>query len=333
MWMSSDEIDVSAEEEVFEITRTWTSFRKSERKKYFAELFREVRLVYVSCDNLHSDVMTNDLVITDDCCMDLVKEALRFIDCKNNPSHTVAPRKSLEIPVMVVCIKCAGQKDSILLYYPREDKWSMFQGAIPSRIDMVSSCCGKVHFLSQKDKKIFQYDLYFNCSTSLPLEEHWRFHNLFVRNEGKIYALVKHKDRRSLNHPLHIIKKKPESNSWDCVSSFDATGRVGTCIVCSNNFIYFIGGTAVTNGPERVLAAADRMRASCTPPPPPPRELARKLNQLGTQTCTLRCRFALIKSRGRGISFIWLIWECAMGQGMVFGLFVLNRVYNFMCLS
>jgi len=187
-----------------------------------------------------------------------VKEALRFIDCKNNPSHTVAPRKSLEIPVMVVCIKCAGQKDSILLYYPREDKWSMFQGAIPSRIDMVSSCCGKVHFLSQKDKKIFQYDLYFNCSTSVPLEEHWRFHNLFVRNEGKIYALVKHKDRRSLNHPLHIIKKKPESNSWDCVSSFDATGRVGTCIVCSNNFIYFIGGTAVTNGPERVLAAADR---------------------------------------------------------------------------
>jgi len=63
MWMSSDEIDVSAEEEVFEITRTWTSFRKSERKKYFAELFREVRLVYVSRDYLHSDVMTNDLVI------------------------------------------------------------------------------------------------------------------------------------------------------------------------------------------------------------------------------------------------------------------------------
>ena len=30
-------------------------------------LFREVRLVYVSCDYLHSDVMTNDLVITESC--------------------------------------------------------------------------------------------------------------------------------------------------------------------------------------------------------------------------------------------------------------------------
>ena len=30
---------------------------------------------------------------------------------------------------------------------------------------------------------------------------------------------------------------------------------------------------------------------------------------------------------------MWLIQGGAAGQGMVFGLFVLNRVYNFMCLS
>ena len=50
MWISSDEIDVSAEEDVFDIIRTWTDCEKSERKKYFAELFREARLVYVSRD-------------------------------------------------------------------------------------------------------------------------------------------------------------------------------------------------------------------------------------------------------------------------------------------
>ena len=36
---------------------------------------------------------------------------------------------------------------------------------------------------------------------------------------------------------------------------------------------------------------------------------------------------------GKGYSLIWLIRGCAAGQDLVFGLFVLNRVYNFMCLG
>ena len=273
MWISSDEIVVSADEGVFEIIRTWTSVRKSERKKYFAELFREVRLVYVSRDYLHSDVITNDLVNSNEDCMDLVKDALKFIDCKNNHHYTLKPRKSLEIPVMVVCMKYAGQKDDILLYYPREDKWSLFQGVIPSKIDVVTSCCGKLYFLSQKDKRILQYDLYSTCWTSLPFEEEWKFCKLFVRNDNEFYALVSEtkpcleceRDRFhwfSSNHlplmTLSIIKKKPESNTWDCVSSFDVGRRGGMCYVCSNNFIYFIGGTVLTNGQRRILADAER---------------------------------------------------------------------------
>ena len=36
---------------------------------------------------------------------------------------------------------------------------------------------------------------------------------------------------------------------------------------------------------------------------------------------------------GGGYSLIWLIRGCAAGQRMVLGLFVLNRVHNFICLS
>ena len=72
MWISSDEIDVSAEEEAFTLILTWIDREKSERKKYFAELFREVRLVYVSRDYLLSDIVTNDLVNDNEGCMDLV---------------------------------------------------------------------------------------------------------------------------------------------------------------------------------------------------------------------------------------------------------------------
>ncbi|XP_078346802.1 kelch-like protein 2 [Oculina patagonica] len=63
MWISSDEIDVSAEEDVFKFILAWIAHDKSKRKKYFAELFRHVRLLYVSRDFLISDVVTNDLEV------------------------------------------------------------------------------------------------------------------------------------------------------------------------------------------------------------------------------------------------------------------------------
>ena len=61
-WLSSDEINVNAEEDVFEIILRWTGYKIGERNKYFPDLFREVRLNHVSRDFLLSDVITNDLV-------------------------------------------------------------------------------------------------------------------------------------------------------------------------------------------------------------------------------------------------------------------------------
>ena len=42
IWIASDEINVNAEEDVFKIVLAWIDHEKSERRKYFAELFREV---------------------------------------------------------------------------------------------------------------------------------------------------------------------------------------------------------------------------------------------------------------------------------------------------
>ena len=61
-WLSSDEINVNAEEDVFEIILRWTGYKIGEGNKYFADLFREVRLNHVSRDFLLSGVVTNDLV-------------------------------------------------------------------------------------------------------------------------------------------------------------------------------------------------------------------------------------------------------------------------------
>ena len=62
MWLSSDKMNVSTEEEVFKIILAWIDHDRNKRQKYFAELFRHVRLVFASRDFLSRDILKNDLV-------------------------------------------------------------------------------------------------------------------------------------------------------------------------------------------------------------------------------------------------------------------------------
>ena len=69
-WISSDDIIINGEEDVFKIVVKWVWHNKSERRQRISELFRHVRLSLLSRDFLVSDVVTNDLVSKD--CLDHV---------------------------------------------------------------------------------------------------------------------------------------------------------------------------------------------------------------------------------------------------------------------
>ena len=261
MWISSDELNVSAEEDVFKIVLMWISRDRSERQKYFAELFREVRLVYVTRDYLHRDVVTNDLVNDTEGCMDLAKDAMKFFDAEIYVCRNVKPRSCLETPVIVVSMRgtCIRNNDQILYcYYPHEDTWSRFHGSVPPETRKVISCHGKLYFVSQDNSLLF-YDSFSNRWMSLPYEEHRILRNIFVRNEDEIFALLSVDNdccpdcislrSHGTNIPcgkLHslsfLTKYKPETSSWEDVTSFDLGSRVGICVVAKDNFIYFLGG-------------------------------------------------------------------------------------------
>ena len=281
MLISSDEIAVSAEEDVFKAILKWTYHERSERKKYFAELFREVRLVYVSRYYLHSDVVTNDLVNDNEGCISLVKEAMNALDVNIDSksyfnNYSVKPRKSLEVPVLLVYLERRSKDRVFYLYYPRYRTWSRFSVTLPpdsvllptDNIREVIPCGhGKLHFIQSKYPSAFHgsrlcyYDsssdnwLSLNCSRS--------FHKVFVRND-EIYALVSENqpdccvnavargDCRN-NHRLVITKYNPESNSWEDISSFDLGLRHGICIVAKDNFVYVLGGR-----PWKALTNAER---------------------------------------------------------------------------
>ena len=254
MLLSSDEIVVGSEEDLFKAILSWIDRDKGERKKYFAELFREVRLVYVSRDYIHSDIVTNDLVNENEGCLDLVKRAVKLIDSKNSDQLTVKPRKSLETPVLVICM--SYEPNQIICYNVRENTWSRLRGTIPQYTEEVLSCRGKLYILSTSDRRIVCYDPFINCWTSLPFEEQWGIYYSFVRNEDEIYVLV-YADESPVNdflrsqgrhspcgsrHLSFLTKYKPESNSWEDITSFDLGSRIGICVVAKDDFIYFLGG-------------------------------------------------------------------------------------------
>ena len=171
MWISSDEVTVCAEEDVFKIILTWVDRERLERKKYLAELFRKVRLVYTPRDYLHSDILTDDLVTENEGCMDLARDAMKFIDSGNYHHLDVKPTNSLETSVIVDCGKGSRTEEEILCYDPHENDWSSFPGKVPPDTSKVISSRGQLYFISQRENSLLGYDSFSNSWISLPYEE------------------------------------------------------------------------------------------------------------------------------------------------------------------
>ena len=306
MWISSDEIDVSAEEDVFKIILAWIDHDRSGRRIFFAELFRHVRLVYVSLDFLRHDIATNELVKENKSCLTLVKHAITLLDSKNIGSLSVPPRKSLEIPVTVVNVG-----ESVLCYFPCENSWCKL-GEIPSLFITSGNfvpCGGQLYRTVQEmsnsrpySLKQVTFNLYSNCCTELPAWEEGRYlRETFVSNGDEMYALLSEpcfanhlrnwqvrvnspgtetdQTCGSRRHTSVLTKYKPEINSWEDVTSFDhLVLRDDFCIVANANFIYFIGGRECSGDESPILTDVDRF------------ELSRKQWDKAADTQMARCR-------------------------------------------
>ena len=286
MWISNDNISVTAEEDVFKVILRWVNRNKLERKQYFPELFCEVRLVYVSREFLYSDVMTSEFVISDEHSVGLVKDALKVIESKDLQQRSIRPRKSLEMPVMVICVQgFSRQEDNMLCcYYPLEDTWCKFNGTAPPNIGEIIPCRGNLYFhlfpdenIGVRERRLLCYDPFSNCWSSLPYEDHRTVKKIFAMNDEAIYALVAEDilccpDCTSLYlrkipgpcsktpHLSFLRKYKPEANSWEDITSFDldCNSRSGVCVVARDNFVYFIGGGYCSPDRYEILASADR---------------------------------------------------------------------------
>ena len=124
-WISGDEIEIDAEENVFDIIVRWINHDKSERSGKFGELFRHVRLTTISREFLLSDVLTNDLVRENEDSFAIVTGALNWIDrlgdCYAPRPHS--PRKALTKSAIVITCTDIYEVVHPCLYLPATDEW------------------------------------------------------------------------------------------------------------------------------------------------------------------------------------------------------------------
>ncbi|KAL9956791.1 hypothetical protein ACROYT_G038329 [Oculina patagonica] len=217
------------------------------------------------------DIVTNDLVKDSEGCLDLVEDAVKLIESKDFSNLSVTPRKSLETSVIVI-----ESRENILCYFPRENKWCNLGSSCPevTLTRFFVSCRGnlwqsdhsrdfnfawmKGMVLNPYERRLVRYNPFSSKWMLLPwidIETSMiaSLLQIFVTKENEMFALEKRRD------VLFITKYKPESNSWEDISSFDKLDRNHLCIVAKDDFIYFIGGLEFEGGrPTNFLTDVDR---------------------------------------------------------------------------
>ena len=119
-WVSSDDIDVSAEEEVFMGIVKWVSHNKSERESHFPALLRQVRLSSISHDFLLKELVKEELITVNIECLKYVLGSMESIFVPSGERVTKAPRNCLKVLVDGIFV-CGGKK--ALCYLPHKNMW------------------------------------------------------------------------------------------------------------------------------------------------------------------------------------------------------------------
>ncbi|KAL9976013.1 hypothetical protein ACROYT_G013242 [Oculina patagonica] len=252
-WISSDEIVIDAEENVFEILLRWINYDKSERSAKFCELFRHVRLTTISRDILLNDIVTNELVKENEPCFDNVTAALNWIDRSTgrNISRPHSPRKTLETSVIVTAVsKYFLHHIYTCFYLPATDKWYRLPATIGQPVRNVVSYRGNVFVVTEDIAGSQCYDPDWNYwspapwakSSNLPLTTDFgTLGNTLsgvVVVKDQIHFLVEDEEFG----PTNLWTYNFNSNSSTSLFNWVDAPRVGFCTVVVDSFIYVIGG-------------------------------------------------------------------------------------------
>ena len=230
-WISSDEISVAVEADVFKIVLKWIEQNKSARKASFEKLLGHVRLAFLSRDFL-LDVVTNELVRQNLHCFQLISDAVKLTSFSCEGDLPQSPRKGLETRAIVVC----GGKYTFC-YLPEKDEWKRLTDGLSKRNHVTKMISHRNElYVFPSDGKAERYD---------PVVNGWCTFDLSTTRSGKvavvrgeIYAIEVNTSTKQST----IRRYDVERCSWQTVLSSHEGCRDHSCVVAAGNHLYVCGG-------------------------------------------------------------------------------------------
>jgi len=146
-WISSDEIIVEGEEEVFEVAVKWME-RNENRKQNFYELFRHIRCIYFPRVYLLNLALHDPLVKNNTDCSNCAQDAMKMVFGGGEECYFAqSPRNCLKTHENAI-VACG--KNSTQCYIPSVGKWYKLSRMLSTRYYLsqcISVCQRKLFFI------------------------------------------------------------------------------------------------------------------------------------------------------------------------------------------
>ena len=242
-WISSDEIKINGEEEVFQVIVNWMETNNITEHETFFELFCHVRLVYLSRSYLSDVIMPHSLVKDNEKCMAFALNAMEEVSSGSEECFFAqAPRSCLK--THEDCLVAFGKKHTFG-YLPSENNWYLLSKRKGSR--RIGACRGKLYDVRKNSAGLLTMKEYNpSVNTWAPTESSGEdvpsvISTCVVTFQGCLYYIGGRKDETELSDKVQ--KYNPATNRWQEVAPLSIARR-GVCGVTDRNYLYAIGGVS-----------------------------------------------------------------------------------------
>ena len=243
-WVSSDDVIVNAEEDIFQGIVKWVSHDKSEREKHFPGLLHQIRLSSISHDFVLNTLVKEELMTENPTfCLNFVVDAMKSVLSSSDRGASQLPRKCQETHIDGIFI-CGGKR--ALCYFPQKDMWyrladSPFQDYEDHSLVEYKS---NVYLADGKRRQLGESNVLEFYS---PLKNSW---GTFQRNDDitDFTCLTVLKDDMyatcfaNFSNKSRICRYDSEKNCWQDMGA-PPYHQDKACVVADEHFLYIIGGT------------------------------------------------------------------------------------------
>ena len=275
-WISSDEIIVEAEENVFEVVLRWSERDESRKRDNFRDLFRHIRFVHMSRDYLFRFILPHPLVRDNVECSSVALNTMKSaFDGTDDSLFSQSPRNCLKTHEDVI-VACALK--SVFCYLPADKIWyelPEMKQRHHSPHHCVSVCHGKLYVMGGNTASVAErFDPSLGLWNKVNIADIFVYSSAAVTMQGFLYVVGGKDERWSQRN---VKKYNPDTNQWHEVCPLSSP-RSGVCAVTDGSYLYAIGGTDDTGQYLNIVERFDPRKNTWENLPP---MLARRANAGG----------------------------------------------------